>query len=128
MRLKELFSKAQVRTGTGISLVEVEKPQRVPAHDEDSARVVGSLQSHPGFLYLLQKLKFHRQLLKENLATNRQTSLEDVLVLQSGIAWAGWLQGELDKAVGFENSKGSPPSQTERTIFEESQRQLEILR
>jgi hypothetical protein len=109
-------------------VVEVEKAQRVPEMNEDIARSISTLQSHPGFLYLLAKLKFHRSVLKETVATNRQESQLDTVILQSGVAWSGWLQRELEAAIGFRPAAPVPPGQSELSIFEESQRQLEVLR
>lgn len=111
-----------------IQVVELEKAQRVPPMDAEIARSVQTLQAHPGFLYLLAKLKFQRSFLRDTLVGNRQATMEDVLVLQSGVAWSGWLQSELEKAIGFKAAAPQAPSRDELSIFEESQRQLEVLR
>lgn len=122
MKLRNPWNKPEIQ------VVEVEKSQRVLPLDADIARVVASLQSHPGFLYLLGKLKFHREILRSTLDSRRQVSMEDVIMLQSGIAWSGWLKDELEKAVDFKTSAPQAPGATEQSIFEESQRQLEVLR
>lgn len=109
-------------------VLEVERATRVPELTEDMAKSIGTLQSHPGFQYLLAKLKFHRSVLKEQLAGNRQETMADVIMLQSGVAWSGWLQGQLDAAMGFKPSAPAPAGQSELAIFEEAQRQLEVLR
>ena len=110
-----------------VLVVEVEKAQRVPALTADVAKSIGTLQSHPGFLYLLAKCKFQKQLLKSTLE-KRQATMEDIILLQSGIAWSAWLQNELDTAIGFEQATPTAPLESELSIFEESQRQLEVLR
>ena len=111
-----------------IQVVEVEKAQRVPALDENIAQSIKTLQGHPGFLYLLAKLKFHRNVLRDQLASTRQESMADVVVLQSGVAWSGWLQNEMETAIAFKPAAAAPPSEDELTIFRDSQRQLEVLR
>lgn len=111
-----------------IRFVEVEKAVRVPEMNEDIAKMVGSLQSHPGFIYLLNKLRFHRAILQAQLAGNRQESMTDVVMLQSGCAWSGWLQREMEAAIGFKPEVSAPPSRSELAIFEEAQQQLEVLR
>jgi hypothetical protein len=108
-------------------VIEVEKAQRVPPMDADIARSIQTLQSHPGFLYILAKLKFQREVLKTQVATTRQASMEDVIMLQSGVAWSGWLQTQLDQAIGFK-STSAPATPAEITLFEEAQRNLEVLR
>lgn len=111
-----------------IQIVEIDKGTRVPPIDEGVAQSIKTLQSHPGFQYLLAKLKFHREVLKNQLSGSKQASMEDVMLLQSGIAWSGWLQNELDRAIDFKTSAPQAPSATELSIFEESQRQIEVLR
>ena len=114
--------------GVLLRLVEVEKASRPPAMTEEIARSIQTLQSHPGFLYLLAKCRFQRSVLKETLATTRQASNEDCIMFQSGVAWSGWLQNEMETAINFKASPSAPPSRDELAIFEESQRQLEVLR
>ena len=111
-----------------VRIVEVDKGQRPVPMTEEIARSIQTLQGHPGFLYLLGKLKFHRGILKEQLSTVRQDSMANVLMLQSGIAWSGWLQTELELAINFRASAPSAPSRDELTLFEEAQQQLEVLR
>ena len=111
-----------------VRVVEVDRGQRVPPLDADIAKSIQALQGHPGFLYLLAKLKFHRSVLRDQLATTRQPAMSDVLMLQSGVAWSGWLQNELETAIAFRAAAPVAPSRDERTIFEEAQRQLEVLR
>lgn len=109
-------------------VVEVEKGRRPPELTEETARSVASLQSHPGFLYLLAKLRFHQDVLKAQVSGVRQKSMEDVIMLQSGVAWSGWLKSELEAAINFQTAAPAPATQTEQSLFEEAQRQLEVLR
>lgn len=111
-----------------IRVVEVEKSQRVPPLTPEIAQSIQTLQGHPGFLYLLAKCKFQRSLLKETLATNRQESNLDCVMFQSGVAWSGWLQNEMENAINFKTSAPAVANRDELAIFEEAQRQLEVLK
>src|SRR5260221_6458951 len=126
MKLNLSWSKPEVQRE--LQVVEVEKAQRVPPLNADIARSLATLQGHPGFLYLLAKCRFQRSVLREQVATVRQKTLEDVVLLQSGVALSSWLQNELEAAIGFQNTAPAPPTRSEQSIFEESQRQLDVLR
>lgn len=113
---------------TVYQIVEVEKPVPVPPLDENSSQAVATLQAHPGFQYLLAKLRLQRSALKTILTTQRQHSLTDVEFIQSGIAWTGWLEEQLNAAIGF---KAAPPTdslESQRIAFEEALGRIEILR
>lgn len=111
-----------------VRVVEVEKGETLPVYSDDLKRSVGTLQAHPGFLYLLQKLNAQRAYLRTTLETKRHPDLKEAEFLQSGIAWSGWLEAELKKAVSLPAPAAMQASPTEQSIFEESQRMLEVLR
>lgn len=111
-----------------VLILEVEKGARVPGLDKDSAQAVASLQGHPGFLYLLAKLKFQNEVLKSTLQSRRHENIREVEFLQSGIAWTNWLRDQLEGAVNFKTAPVTDASASEQTIFEESQRMLQILK
>ena len=115
-------------TGQVPMVVEVEKGSRVPEMTPEVARSIGTLQGHPGFQYLLAKLKFHRAVLQSQHNTVRHKTVADGVVFQAGLAWSGWLQHELEQAIAFQSAPPTAPNRTEQTLFEEAQRQLEVLR
>lgn len=88
---------------TVFKVIEIEK-QTVPELNGASAMAVASLATHPGFQYLMAKLKFQRAALKDALEKTRHKTLNDVEFLQSGANWCNWLQIELDKAVSIVNN------------------------
>lgn len=88
---------------TGIKVIEVEK-STVPELDKGGAYAVAALKGNPGFEYLLAKLRAQRALLREALVTQRHKELKDVEFLQSGANWLGWLEDQLNKAVGIVNA------------------------
>lgn len=110
-----------------VVVVEIEKGQRVPPLNESTAQSVATLQGHPGFQYLLAKCKFQKSVLEAQLKGRRQESIREVEFLQSGIAWAGWLQDQLEGAINF-HTPVADTSVSEKTIFEESQRMLDVLK
>ena len=108
-------------------VIEVEK-RIVPELDQASAAGVASLQTHPGFQYLLAKLAFQRSLMKDSLAKNRQKDIRDVEFLQSGINWCGWLEDQLVAATGKLNAP-TPRIQRahEREAFEQLLGQIDVV-
>lgn len=111
-----------------IRIVEIEKAVRVPSFDKEIAKSVQTLQSHPGFVYLLAKLRFQHQILQDTLSTQRQTGLREVEFLQSGIAWTKWLEQQLNLSVNLQTEVERPAEDPEIELFKESQRMLEILK
>lgn len=112
------------------SIVEVERNSVFPSGIESQGKpALASLAHHPGFRYLLSKLRLQKSLLEGKLKSERHQSLKDVEFLQSGIMWTAWLQGQLDNAVGVENNS-SPPRITmaeELEAFQEIQSQFELV-
>ena len=59
---------------------------------------VASLTHNPGFKFLLNKLEHVKAYLNRELVTGKHAEMKDVLYLQAGLYWAGWLQDELTKS------------------------------
>jgi transposase len=57
--------------------------------------MLATLPEHPGFQYILARLKAQKSLLKQAHETTRYEKLDDVHMLQAGIFWAGWLEQEI---------------------------------
>ena len=125
MKSLNLFQKS--RPEKDWLIVEVEKPRAIPPLSEEVAESVATLQSHPGFQYLLQKLRLQRSGLVSSLSHQRHSSLADIEFLQSGIAWTGWLEEQLQKSVGFRAQKPQEIFPSEREAFQEAQRFIEVL-
>ena len=113
---------------TSIKVVELEKQPGVPELDSASAVAVASLQTHPGFQYLLAKLRFQRASLKEALVKNRHKDLKDVEFLQSGANWCGWLQEQVEHAIGVVNRPVQRPARDfELEAFERLRNQIDVI-
>jgi hypothetical protein len=93
--LKRTFTKP---INPRILVVEVEKGlSRSSFADEQS---IASLKHHPGFVALTNKLRFKRQVLEAQLKSVRHESIRDVDNIQSRIFGLGYLESEVDSAVG----------------------------
>ena len=112
----------------GIKVIEIERLPGVPELDAASAGAVATLQNHPGFQYLLASLRHQGALLKSALAGSRHKDIRDVEFLQSGINWCGWLQSQLEKAVGITNRPTPRPAKpTELAQFEQLLNQIDVV-
>lgn len=80
-------------------VIEVEVPRKAPLFSKEIKESLAALPGHPGFEYLLNRLKFEQAVLATKLKNERHESMRDVEFLQSGIFWTNWLRGQLDKVV-----------------------------
>lgn len=112
-------------------VVEVAAPRTVGEFNKDAASAIATLQGHPGFQYLLQKLRWQNAALVSAIKTRRQGSVRDFEFLQSGIAWTGWLEEQLQRAIGYREQVEVPaeaPYESERQAFEDIQKFIEVLK
>ena len=111
-----------------IKIVEVEKPRPAIKETSETLESVLSLQHHPGFLYLLNKLRYQKAVLVANLVNERQATVQDSEFLKSGIAWTGWLESQLTQATKLKNRQlETQPEPEVLDAFRQIQRQLEIV-
>lgn len=83
-------------TLTGLKVVELEKT--IPIVEDEEA--IRSLNVHPGFLMLAQRMRNQKAILKGHLEQGKHESLREVDVLQAGLRWLGYLEAEVNRAVG----------------------------
>ena len=109
-------------------IVEIEKSSHLPELDSASAGAVVTLREHPGFNYLLAKLRLQRSLLQASLGTKRHKDIRDVEFLQSGIVWCGWLQEQLEKAIEISTKPAPRPAKPyELDAFEQLHRLIDVV-
>lgn len=77
-----------------LKVVEVEKA--IPVVEDEEA--LKSLAGHPGFVMLMQRLRNQRAVVKAHLENDHHESIREVEVLQAGLKWLNYLQGEVDRA------------------------------
>lgn len=81
-------------------VIEVEKPRTQPTVEGPELReLLRSLQGHPGFRFLTDRLRTQRFALEGRLKATRFTSTTDVEFVQSGIFWTNWVEMELARLV-----------------------------
>ena len=88
-----------------IVAVEVERPRPPLASDDEIREAVLSLQHHPGFQHLCNKLRWQRHMLETQLRNTRHASITDVEFLQSGIAWSRWLDDQIASEIKFQGRR-----------------------
>lgn len=79
-------------------IAEVEAPRTPVGWDKDMRETIATLSAHPGFVALLDRLKLQAGYLKAQLINREHKEMKDVIFLQSGIYWAGWLQQQIASA------------------------------
>lgn len=117
---------ARLRAALGCSTLVVEVEKRSdPKLDAELRESVRSLAWHPGFRYLRDKLTFQRQALLARLAQSKHASLSDAEFIQSGIAWASWLEAQLDKATASATRHATPTTPSEEDLIEQVKASIE---
>lgn len=107
-------------------VVELQPQQRLSRKtDKEVQESVQTLQSHPGFIYLLQRFDAQASLLKAKLTGERHDTLEEVQTLQAGIFWANWLRQELARAISRPSEQQTDPYEEELKAFKEIDDMLE---
>ena len=119
--LKKLF-------GARPLIVEVQAPRKLDKPDEAMRDAILSLQAHPGFQYLLAKLRYQRHLLETALLTQRQENLADVEFIQSGINWLRWLQDQLEVETKLKTRQAvQQPTAIEEATLKQVMDQFEVV-
>jgi hypothetical protein len=80
-------------------VLEREAPKPIEKPDGATQEAIISLQYHPGFQYLMEKLRWQRSLLVTALTDQRQDKMADVEFLKSGIAWTRWLEDQISTEI-----------------------------
>lgn len=111
-----------------IQLVEVERPKMSLKWDAADAETISSLQAHPGFLRLLDKLRYQRAFLVSELVNKRQETQIESEFIKSGIAWTAWLEDQLAAAIKFKSRRVTEVPEPEvLDAFREMQAQLQVV-
>lgn len=109
-----------------VLIVEREPQVKLEKLDQPTQEAIIGLQFHPGFQYLMQKLRYQRGLLQAALQQNRQETMADVEFLKSGIAWTGWLEQQIATETRAKNRpRPEIPTDTEEQAFKQIEAQLE---
>lgn len=107
------------------NFVLIEVQPEIPLGDEAKAAAT-RLGEHPGFLYLLQMLRRHKAAMVEALKICNE---RDLIHLQEGIKWAGWLERTVAHEVKIKEARRKEVSLSDREkdILDRSLASLEIV-
>jgi hypothetical protein len=109
-------------------VVEVDRGQRPEVPGKDLRESIIALKLHPGFDYLLRKLRFQRAYLEAKLRSEHHKEIREVDFLQSGIGWLNWLESQINFETGKKDaSEPTQPVSYERKLFEEVNRSINAL-
>lgn len=107
-------------------VIEVDKERQIPLLEGDELRnALVSLQAHPGFIYLVGRLRAQRNGLEARLKGTKFEKLEDITFIQGGIFWTNWLSHEVDRLTEAPVQDELPPSVFEDKLFREIDSLLE---
>jgi hypothetical protein len=77
----------------------VEVPKGLPQLDHAGRLALAGLAEHPGFNYLINRIRIQRAALESGLKYGQHQNMNDVLALQSGIRWLTWVENQFLLAV-----------------------------
>lgn len=122
-RLRKLFA-----TPTPVvvyKIVEIKGPRVIQKWDKETKAAVNTLQSHPGFIAILDRLALQRQMLETKNNKEVKKDLREGDFLQSGIFWLGYVQELVSKAVDLPVSIPQDAMQEEMEAFRELDAKIE---
>lgn len=88
---------------------------------------IAALKHHPGFVALQSRLRLQQSLLKVKLCTVRHKDIRDVDQLQSYISGLGYLESEVNRAVGEITKSPVKPDIDELEEFERVRSAIESI-
>jgi hypothetical protein len=115
------------------------RPQReyliveVPAHrthskwSDEIRASAATLNSHPGFLAIMDKIELQRSLLGAQLTNTFHKDLRQVDYLQAGVYWLGILQRLVQSTTAVGSKQYISPEQEEQLAFEEINKSINRL-
>jgi hypothetical protein len=121
---KNLFTPKVVREVV-YRVVEVKGPRAIVRWNKEMKATVNTLQSHPGFMLILERLALQRQLLESKNNKDVKKDLRECDFLQSGIFWLGYVQELVTKAVDLPAAAPQDAMQEELEAFRELDAKIE---
>lgn len=106
-------------------VIEADTTPQVTLEGQELQNSLRALKANPGFSFLLQRLRAQRRALEGRLKGTKFERLEEVIFLQSGVFWAGWLDGEITRLTAATVKPLRDPRADEQRAFEDIDRQLE---
>lgn len=76
-------------------VIELEKGSKLPELNGDLKESIKALVAHPGFNYLLQRLRFQKSAMETTLREGLNLTEIQLRYLQAGIYWASQLERDI---------------------------------
>ena len=120
------WNKEKAPAAIQIKVIEVEKPRTLVPVDRDT---LATLQHHPGFVFLLGKLRTQRNYFESLLKNQKHESIREVDYLQGAIYWSNWLEMSLNKELSGRQTPQAQadPLELELAAFEQAKQALEMI-
>lgn len=108
-----------------IKVIEVKAPRIGVKWSKETKAAVATLQSHPGFLAILDRLYLQKSLLETKNNSEFHKEMREVDHLQSGIFWLGFVQQLVHKATDMPLPGPRDAMQEELEAFQELDAKIE---
>lgn len=94
-------------------------PLEFRAESVDQA-TLAALWTHPGFQFLVKKLRIQRRMLEQQLVNGTHTDIRSVDRLQAAIAGAKWMENQVAATFNKEQRKERDMTTEEEQLFNQS--------
>jgi len=112
--ISRLFKRAEV---VRYKVIEIKPPRLSQTWSKETKEAVATLSSHPGFIFLVDRLNLQRQMLESKLAREFHKDLREIDYLQAGVFWLGYIQDQVAKASQLPNARPLDAMQEEEEAF-----------
>lgn len=108
-------------------VVEIERETKLPPVTADLRESLKTLQYHPGFQYLIHKMKYEKAALAKYLHEGFNLTEKELHHLQAGIHYIGWIEAELGRLAAAPVSVVRSAAQEEREVFDRMRSSIELI-
>jgi|SRR5271157_6507087 len=125
MSWRDWFIKERIVERPVYKIVEVKAPKTQLRWDNSTRESISTLQSHPGFIALTDKLALCRAQLETKNNRVYKKDLREADFLQTGIFWCSWLQEQVEQSTHLGSQKTFDAMDEELKAFQEINSQIE---
>lgn len=112
---------------TEYKVLHVQALERPAEPNKDIRDAVATLAGHPGFQWLLTKLRYQKAVLESKLHTERYDNIQDYHLLQSGIIWLKYLEDTVDREITHVTKPVEDIPKSFRPSIEDLRRHIEFV-
>jgi hypothetical protein len=106
-------------------VVEVKAPRLTQSWDKDTRDAVATLQAHPGWVAIQDRLSLQKQMLENKLAHEFHKDIRSIDYIQAGIFWLSYINEQIAKASERPANRAVDPLQEELNAFRAIDSQIE---